>query len=171
MVGDAGAPLDPHEIPHVRRAYRTLKDDLRPEAREVVEREGLVQDTGRGCELNCVDGRECVFVTYTEDGTARCAIQTAWMEGRLPWEKPVSCHLYPVRLKRIGDYEYASFDYQPLTCSAGCRRGEKESVYLSEFLEAPFTRRYGRAWYEDFRITCEEIRQKAGEAKQKRVML
>lgn len=159
VVGDAGAPVGAEEIPALRKAYRLLKDDLREEARKTVESEGLINGSNQsGYELNCVDGKECVFVEYTVKGEAICAIQRAFYEGKLNWEKPISCHLFPVRLKRINDFDYANFEYVPSLCSAGCSNGEQKGTYLSDFLERPLVRRYGREWYEEFSEACREMR-------------
>jgi len=164
VVGDAGAPVSREEIPVLRKAYRLLKDELRGRARETVEAEGLMKGNNvTGYELNCTDEKECVFVQYNEEGVAQCAIQKAYYEGRISWEKPLSCHLYPIRLKKINDFEYANFEYIPSLCSAGCQNGEQEGVYLSEFLEEPLVRRYGPEWYGEFLRACEEVRQKDAE--------
>jgi len=161
VVGDAGAPVGRDEIPVLRKVYQLLKDKLRPRARQVVEEEGLIKGTGKsGYEINCTDNRECVFVEYTDDGIAICSIQKAFYEGRLNWEKPLSCHLFPVRLKRIRDFEYANFEYIPSLCSSGCRNGKEKGKYLSEFLKKPLIRRYGRAWYDDFEKACRKVRKK-----------
>lgn len=164
VVGDAGAPVSREEVPVLRKAYRLLKAELRDRARETVEEEGLIKGNNvSGYELNCTDEKECVFVQYNKEGVAQCAIQKAYYEGRFNWEKPLSCHLYPIRLKRINDFEYANFEYIPSLCSAGCQNGEREGVYLSEFLEKPLVRRYGREWYGEFLRACEEVRQKNAE--------
>lgn len=160
VVGDAGAPVAENEVPELRKAYDKLKYELRPRAREVVDEEGLVKDHAGRKELNCTDGRECVFVTYNEQGVAECAIQKAYFEGRLDWEKPLSCHLFPVRLKRIAGFDYASLEYLDGFCAGGCQRGEREGTYLSEFLEKALKRRYGKHWYDDFVDACETERKK-----------
>jgi len=161
VVGDAGAPVSAEEIPVLRKAYRLLKDELRPRAREVIEDEGLVKGNNKmGYELGCTDGEECVFVTYTDEGIAHCAIQKAFLEGRINWEKPLSCHLFPIRLKCIGGIEYANFEYVNSLCSAACEKGEQEGIYLSEFLKKPLVRRYGTEWYEKFEAACRKIRTK-----------
>lgn len=160
VVGDAGAPVSNDEIPVLKEAYRLLKDELRLRAREIVEEEGLIKgSTKKGYKINCTDEKECLFVTYTDDEIAQCAIQKAYVKGRFSWEKPLSCHLFPIRLKRVVDFDYANFEYIPGLCSAGCENGEQEGTYLSDFLEKPLVRRYGREWYEEFQQACEEVRE------------
>ncbi len=161
VVGDAGAPVSKEEVPILHKAYHTLKDELRPEAVEVAERDGVVIGTAQtGYELSAVDNAECVFVQYDENEVAYCAIQKAYFEGRFGWEKPISCHLFPVRLRRIADFDYANFEYVPKLCSVACEKGKDEDIYLAEFLEKPLVRRYGEKWYQTFMEACKEIRNK-----------
>lgn len=159
MIGDAGAPVNKEEIPVLRKAFQQLKGELDPEAVSLAEKKGVVQgDAKAGYEISCVDSGECIFVQKDENGTATCAIQNAYYEGRFSWEKPISCHLYPVRLKNIAGFDYANFEYIPELCAAGCRRGEDEGIYLADFLKDALVRRYGAGWYRDFLTACEEVR-------------
>ncbi len=161
VVGESGAPLSTDEVPRVEEAFELLADELSAAAREEVARVGVVRGSQKkGYEITCVDDNECIFVDYTEEGVAECTIQRAWMAGELSWEKPLSCHLYPIRLSRVGTFDYANFEYIPDLCSAGCGRGEREGIYLSDYLEKPLTRRYGKEWYSEFRRACDEIREK-----------
>jgi hypothetical protein len=156
VVGDAGAPVSKQEIPVLRKAFRKLKDKLDPEAVDVVKENGVVQaDSRNGYEISCIESGECVFVQKDENGAATCAIQNAYYSGDFGWEKPISCHLYPIRLKRIAGLEYANFEYLPELCSAGCDRGESEGIYLSDFLKDSLIRRYGKEWYMEFLDVCE----------------
>lgn len=161
VVGDAGAPVHKDEIPVLRKAFRKLKDRLDPEAVAKAEEEGVVLGNQKeGHEINCIETGECIFVEKKENGTATCAIQNAFYNGEFNWEKPISCHLYPVRLKHIAGLDYANFEYIPELCSAGCRRGEDEGIYLADFLEDSLVRRYGRPWYDEFSEVCNEIQDK-----------
>ncbi len=159
VVGDAGAPVSKDEIPVLRKAFKELKDRLNPEAVSKAEELGVVQgDTKSGYEITCIESGECIFVQKDEHGVATCAIQSAYYEGDFTWEKPISCHLYPVRLKHIAGFDYANFEYIPELCSAGCRRGEDEGIFLADFLKTALVRRYGEKWYTDFLNACKEVR-------------
>jgi hypothetical protein len=159
VVGDAGAPVEKNEIPILKKAYAMLKNELRPEAVQEVESNGLVKQSEKGSyELACTDKEACVFVVYDRRGTAICAIQKAYQEGRFYWEKPISCHLFPIRLSKIGQLEYANYQYVPSICSPACDRGKKEGIYLADFLKEPLTRKYGKEWYEAFLHTVELVR-------------
>lgn len=161
VVGDAGAPVSKKEVPVLHKAYKMLKDELRPEAVEIAEQDGVVIGSAKkGYEIATVNQEECIFVKYSEDNVAFCAIQQAYFEGRFKWEKPISCHLFPVRLKHIAGFDYANYEYVPKLCSAACEKAEKENIYLAEFLEKPLTRRYGNEWFKEFITSCKEIRLK-----------
>lgn len=165
VVGDAGAPVSEEEIPKLKKAFELLEDELHPQSKKTVVEQGLVQETSYGGKrLSCRDNRECVFVSYSKDGIAYCMIQKAFLNGRIDWEKPLSCHLYPLRLRRIGDFDYANFEYIDRLCAAACTKGEKEELYLSDFLEKPLVRRYGKEWYDEFVVACKEIRTENTEA-------
>ncbi|WP_234572811.1 DUF3109 family protein [Rhodohalobacter sp. 614A] len=165
VIGDAGAPVSKNEVPVLHKAFRELKDELDPEAVEVAERDGVVLgDSKSGYEISCIDSGECIFVQKGQNGVATCAIQSAYYEGRFSWEKPISCHLYPIRLKQIGEFEYANFEYIPELCSAACQRGESEGIYLAEFLEGSLTRRYGEEWYREFLDVCRKEREQKTKA-------
>ena len=159
VVGDAGAPVSKKEVAVLNKAYSQLKDGLSAEARDTVSATGLVQESGdQKLELSCVSTGECVFVQYTDKGVATCAIQNAFYKGEFDWEKPISCHLYPLRIKKLSGIEWINYEYIPSLCSAACDRAEKEGIYLADFLKKPLIRRYGEAWYEEFVAACEHIR-------------
>lgn len=161
VVGDAGAPIEKEEMPAIRKAFHLLKDELSSEARKTVETDGLFQgDSEKGFEISCVDNNECIFVTYDENEIATCSIQKAYYSGRIDWEKPVSCHMYPVRLKKITGLDFANFEYMPDMCSAACERGEEDGIYLADFLKWALTRRYGEEWYDKFQDHCLDVRKK-----------
>lgn len=158
VIGDAGAPVVKDEIPVLNKAFRKLKHRLTDEAIKKVMENGVVSgDSESGYEINCVDTGECIFVERNEDGVATCAIQNAYYNGNFNWEKPISCHLYPVRLKRISGFDYANFEYIPELCKAGCINGDEKGVYLSDFLKTALVRRYGEVWYKDFKEACEDF--------------
>ena len=160
VVGDAGAPVSKDEIPILRKAFRKLKSRLDSEAVQKAEDEGVVLGNSEdGYEINCIDSGECIFVEKNEDGVATCAIQNAYYQGEFNWEKPISCHLYPVRLKHIAGMDYANYEYIADLCSAACKNGEENGIYLSDFLKTALVRRYGKQWYEEFLETCNEVRQ------------
>lgn len=149
--GDSGAPLEPEERAVLERVLPAIEEDLRPEAREAIRRAGVWQEVAPGeYGTTCVDGRECVFVVY--DGpVAKCALQQAYHAGRVDFEKPISCHLFPIRVARHGDGAVEVLNYERIgLCAPAVRHGRRTGVQLADFLQKPLTRRYGPRWYRRF---------------------
>jgi hypothetical protein len=165
--GDSGAPLEPEEREALERALPLVERDLRPEAREAIRRAGVWEEVAPGeYGTTCVDGRECVFVVY-EGAVARCALQRAYHQGRLDFEKPISCHLFPVRVERHGEgadaVEVLNYERSAL-CRPAVRHGRRAGVQLAGFLEKPLTRRYGPRWYARFQQALADRRAALTEA-------
>lgn len=153
VIGDAGAPVTSSEIPMLNRAFELLSSELTAEAVDAVKTGGLVQKSKDGFELRCRPDGACVFVVE-EKGVSLCAIQRAYFQGRFDWEKPVSCHLFPIRISALEGVDLMNFQYIPSLCSGGKACGRKSKKGLAEFLERPLVRRYGQTWYNAFMQAC-----------------
>ena len=133
-----------------------MQAELRPEARAAIAERGAWEETEDGYATTCVDDGACVFVTY--DGpVAKCALQHAYRAGRIDFEKPVSCHLYPLRVSRYGAFEVLNYEQIEL-CAPARVHGDESGVHLADFLQVPLVRKYGDAWYDAFRTACTERR-------------
>jgi len=153
--GDRGAPLEPDERAELEAAVPVVWRDLRPEARAVLEQQGpWVEEAPGEYGTSCVDGAECVFVVY-DGAVAKCALQKAYRDGRLGFEKPISCHLYPIRVEQWGETTTLNYEQIEL-CRPAIPQGRRLGVLLHDFLEGPLTRRFGAGWYDRFRTACVE---------------
>lgn len=163
--GDSGAPLEAQELPRVEHALTVVRDRLRPEALHEIEKSGTWEGNEvDGFGTTTVRGRECVFVVY-DRGVAKCAIQKAYWEGKTDWEKPLSCHLYPIRVERYGEGDESTdvLNYERIDlCRPAIPHGRRTGVQLADFLEPPLTRAYGADWYARFRSTLDERREALG---------
>ena len=166
VQGDRGAPLEAHERDELDAVLPIVADRLQPEARATIERQGTwIQDEPGIYSTSTVGDRECVFVTYEGSGphaVATCAIQRAFQEGRTSFEKPISCHLFPLRVERHGTGSDAIevLNYEPAEpCSPAIAHGCRTQTLLVDFLERPLSRRYGLSWYHRFRAAVRERRQ------------
>jgi hypothetical protein len=157
VQGDSGAPLEPSERAELERVLPRVRKYLRPEALAVIDAEGVWEETAPGqYATTCIDDAECVFVTF-EGSVAKCGIQRAFRDGRIDFEKPISCHLYPIRINRYGDREVINYE-QISICDPGRKFGVRKNIQLADFLKEPLTRKYGEAWYEKFRVAVERRR-------------
>ena len=167
--GDRGAPVEPDERAALDEALPIVRERLRPDALREIDRNGTWEGTDRdGYHTTTVRGRECVFVVYDHVGkreVAKCALQEAFWEGKLGFEKPVSCHLYPIRAERYGDgpdaVEVLNYERIDL-CAPAVPHGERTGVQLADFLERPLTRKYGADWFARFRETLRQRRLDVG---------
>jgi hypothetical protein len=172
VEGERGAPLLPDERAEIEAAWQLLAPKLRPEARRAVEAEGQAwegdEDAGYatvtvGAVTNQRDGAgACVFVTYDKAGVAGCAIQQAHQAGTFGWPKPVSCHLFPIRVET-----YPGADGEPLhvlnveridLCRPAVPHGRRAGIQLADFVLGPLARRFGDDWAERFRTALAERR-------------
>ncbi|GIV58718.1 MAG: DUF3109 family protein [Bacteroidetes bacterium] len=158
VQGASGAPLEPDERNRLEEALPHVRRYLTPEALAVIEREGVWEEVAPGqYATTCVGDAECVFVTY-EGPVAKCALQKAYAAGRIDFPKPISCHLFPIRVQVFDDIEVLNYEQVPL-CDPARKQGCRLDVQLAAFLREPLTRRYGAAWYERFRQAWDERRQ------------
>ena len=156
IAGARGAPLEDHEISEITKAYPALKGYLSNRNIRVIEKAGLYEGTPGNYATTCVNERECVFV-YFEGGIARCAFEQAYLEGKNSWRKPISCHLFPIRIRENGDdsSHRKTLRYEQIEeCRAGREYGERHQIALHDFLRDPLIRRYGTAWYDTFVRLC-----------------
>ncbi len=114
-----------------------------------IERQGLFVTDGDGDFVTpLVDGdKQCIYTVF-EKGIAGCSIERAYNAGKIDFRKPISCHLYPIRIARIGDYETVNYNEWHI-CKPACACGQKLNVTVFKFLKEPLIRRYGQEWYDE----------------------
>lgn len=146
VEGDIGAPLDKEELPIMKEIYDTVEPYMRPEGVKAVKAQGTyVKDFTGNYSTPLVAGKECAYVTF-KNGIALCAIEQAHADGKLDFQKPVSCHLYPIRVSSYRKIDRLNYDRWSI-CSAACTRGEAESIPVYEFVKDGLIRKYGEDFY------------------------
>lgn len=147
IEGDAGAPLDEEEIAVLDDEIDKIRPYMRPEGIEVVDKNGVFDFDVTGHFVTpLVNGKECAFVTFSNDGIAMCAIENAWREGKTAFRKPVSCHLYPIRISNYKDFEAVNY-HQWHICRDAVTHGKNLKVPLYKFLKEALVRKYGNDYY------------------------
>lgn len=164
IEGDSGAPLEKREIAELEKALPVIWDDLSPEAQAVIKKQGVAYiDCEGDIVTSIVNGKDCVFTCYDTDGTCKCAVEKAYRAGKVSFYKPVSCHLYPVRVKQYKDFRAVNYDRWKI-CKAAEILGKKENLPLYKFLKEPLIRKFGQRWYASLVEVAEEwIKQKERE--------
>ena len=148
VEGDSGAPLLEEEQAILQKIYDKVKPYMRKEGVDVVEKEGVaVIDSDGDLTTNLVNNKECSFVIY-ENGIAKCSVEKAHNEGVINFRKPISCHLFPIRIKEYRDFEAINYEKIKI-CKPACECGSKLKIPLFVFLKEPLIRKYGEAWYEE----------------------
>ena len=149
VEGDAGAPLTHEEYEAIKDVLPKIWDDLLPKARELIEKQGIayIDDDGE-LVTSIIKGRECVFTYFDADGVCRCAIDNAFREGKISVQKPISCHLYPIRLRKYDDFTALNYDRWSV-CRPALRLGKKTGIKLYQFLKEPLIRKFGEEWYQE----------------------
>lgn len=147
--GDAGAPITEEERGKLEEVLPAVIDDLLPAARREIEENGVAYvDCEGDLVTSIVDGRNCVFTTYGPGGMCMCALEKAWREGRIDFMKPMSCHLYPVRIREYDGFTAVNFHRWKI-CKCAEILGRKNGIRAYRFLEGPLVRRFGREWYDE----------------------
>ena len=159
VEGDSGAPLEQAELAKLEEVLPVVWDDLSEKSKAVIERQGVSYVDVEGDLVTSIVGQgECVFSRFEEDGTCICAIEKAYREGRVGFYKPISCHLYPVRLETLRNGTVALNVHRWKVCRCAFAKGQEENVPLYVFLKEPLIRRFGREWYEKVEIAAEELK-------------
>lgn len=158
VEGDAGAPVELDEVARLEEVLPVVWDDLSPAAREVIDRQGVVYpDCDGELVTSIVNGKDCVFTCYDERRCCCCAIEKAYREGKTNFYKPISCHLYPIRVGHYGPYKALNY-HRWSVCRAAVLLGEKEDVPVYKFLKEPLTRKFGEAWYAELETAADELK-------------
>ena len=148
VEGENGAPLQEDELERLAEVFDVIAPRLTKKARAVIERVGLFEVDADGEYVTpIVSGKECVFAVFDEKGIAKCSIEQAFLEGETDWHKPMSCHLYPIRLTQLKDVVALNYHRWPI-CKAATLCGEKLGLSVLRFCKAALIRQFGAEWYE-----------------------
>jgi len=157
VEGDSGAPLEEKEAKIIEDILPKIYDRLTEEGKSVIDAKGTSMIDVEGDLTTTIYGNSgaCVFTQYDEAGIAYCAIERAWEEGLVEFRKPISCHLYPIRITKYKDFDAVNYNVWDI-CKDAVKLGNKEGVKIYQFLKEPLIRKYGKEWYEDI-YNCAEI--------------
>jgi hypothetical protein len=155
--GDSGAPLSADETNILKNIWAIVMPYLRPEGIAAIEEKGTsVRDFENENVTPLIGNEECAY-TILKDNTLMCGIEQAWTDGRISFRKPLSCHLFPVRIKHYSDFRAVNYEELAI-CSAARVKGSEKYVYVYEFLKEPLIRALGEELYNDLCIAANELR-------------
>ena len=149
VEGDLGAPLDEDELETMKEIQETVLPYLSSEGKEELKNQGpYVLDEDGDFSTPTIKGKECAYALYDEKGILKCGIEQAYLDGKISFRKPISCHLYPIRITRKKNLEAANYHKWKI-CSPACGYGKALQVPLYKFLKVPLVRKYGEDWYNE----------------------
>jgi hypothetical protein len=156
IEGDAGAPLANHELAELQKVLPKVWSELRPEAQVVIRQQGVAYiDVEGETVTSIVNGKDCVFTFYDAAGICKCTIEKAYNEGRTDFRKPISCRLYPIRVKEHETYKAVNYNRWRV-CKCAEALGAKTQTPLYRFLKDPLICRFGQAWYDELELCARE---------------
>lgn len=159
--GDCGAPLTEDEAKTIAEIYPSIKSHLDPVYIKEIEKQGThTMDDEYGYVTPTVNGGICVYGITDELGIVKCGIEKAWREGATTFRKPISCHLYPIRIKQMDGYEAVNYEPRPQLCSPACKLGRKLKVPVYVFLKDALTRKFGEEFYTTLEVVARKMRSK-----------
>lgn len=158
--GDAGAPLDEDEAILLKKVYSKIKPFLRKEGIYAIEKEGVYTTTEKGeYETTLINHKDCAYVIFDENKKALCGIEKAYNQGVIKWKKPISCHLYPIRVQHYA--EFAAVNYHKWQiCNDACSLGKELEVPVYKFVKQALIRKFGSEWYRELEKTAKIIKNK-----------
>lgn len=147
VEGDLGAPLEEDELPIMEEVYEHVKPYMSQEGIAEIEKQGIyIKDFEGDFSTPTINNRECAYAIYDEKNHLQCAIEKAFLDGKIDYKKPISCHLYPIRITAYDEYDAINYDRWDI-CSDACTLGKELQVPVYKFLKDPLTRKYGKEWY------------------------
>ena len=161
--GDAGAPLNKNELKKLEEVYEAVLPYLPEESRKELKRQGkYVYDKEYGWVTPTIASKVCVYGMVDKKGIVKCGIEQAYNDGKIEWKKPISCHLFPIRIQQSKDKQTDYVNYEPREdlCSAACTLGKKLKVPVYVFLKDALIRKYGAEFYETLEATAAHLKTK-----------
>ncbi|WP_026451155.1 DUF3109 family protein [Aequorivita capsosiphonis] len=157
IEGEAGAPVTSEEVDILKEIYPKVKPFLRPEGIAAIEKQGTHIETEMDeLETPLVEGKECAYVTFTDKGIASCGIEDAFNAGAIDFRKPISCHLYPIRVQEYSEFSAVNYHRWPI-CDDACTLGKQLQVPVYKFTKAALIRKFGENWYTELEKIASEM--------------
>lgn len=157
VEGDLGAPLEEEELSIMNEILEEVKPYLTPDGLKAIEEQGTyILDEDGDYSTPTIGGKECAYSHYDDKGVLKCGIEQANLDGKIGFKKPISCHLYPIRItKNKKGFEAVNYHKWSI-CSAACSFGKSLQVPLYKFLKEPLVRKYGAGWYDELTKAIEK---------------
>lgn len=155
--GEAGAPLEDHETEILVHNFKDVAPYLRPEGLQAIKEQGaFVKGEDGEWETPLIENKECAYVVFSDKGIAKCGMEEAFNEGATDFRKPLSCHLYPVRVKEYTGLTAVNYHKWEI-CDPACNLGSKLGIPIYKFVKEALIRKFGEDWYKELEKTADEL--------------
>lgn len=156
--GEAGAPLSEKEVEILKDIYPKVKPFMRQKGIDALEAQGTSVVTKDGeLETPLINNADCVYVNFDEKGTALCAIEETYNKGLIDWKKPISCHLYPIRVQDYSEFSAVNYHKWKI-CDDACSLGKELQVPVYKFVKEALIRKFGQDWYTELEKVAIDIK-------------
>jgi hypothetical protein len=155
--GEAGAPLEEEELQLLLDNYPKVKPFLRPEGIAAIEDQGLFVTNDGEYETTLIDEKDCAYVIFDDHNTAKCGIEEAYNQGAINWKKPISCHLYPIRIMDYSEFSAVNYHKWPI-CDDACTLGKELQVPVFKFVKEALIRKFGADWYAELEKIAQTLK-------------
>jgi hypothetical protein len=153
--GDAGAPLENKELKELAEVYDEVLPYLTQEGKMELARQGkYIYDHEFGWVTPTISNGMCAYGTIDKSGIVKCGIEQAYNDGKIGWKKPISCHLFPIRIKKVNKTQLVNYEPREDLCSPACTLGKKLKVPVYQFLKDPLIRKFGKDFYDALEATA-----------------
>ncbi|MBK7882849.1 MAG: DUF3109 family protein [Chitinophagaceae bacterium] len=159
--GDAGAPLDKEELNQINEVYDIVLPYLSTESKTELQKQGrYIYNRQFGWVTPTINNKICVYGIIDKQGIVKCGIEQAYLDGKIKWKKPISCHLFPIITKKSKNTETVYVNYEPRedNCKAACSLGKKLKVPVYVFLKEPIIRKFGQLFFEALEATAAHLK-------------
>ncbi|MEO6818937.1 MAG: DUF3109 family protein [Ginsengibacter sp.] len=156
--GDAGAPLENKELKDLNEVYEIVEPYLTEEGKKQIEKAGrYIYDTEFGWVTPVISNGMCAYGTIDQQGIVKCGIEQAFNDGRINWKKPISCHLFPIRIKKTKKTDLVNYEPREGLCDPACVLGQQLKMPVYQFLKEPLIRKYGDEFYQALEATAQHL--------------
>jgi hypothetical protein len=160
VEGDSGAPLLKNEAQELEKFYPIIKKYLSSNGKKAIKKQGFsIIDADNDLTTPLVNNRECAYVYYNA-GITKCAIEKAYLEDGISFKKPISCHLYPIRITEYKEFDALNYESNKI-CSPACKLGELLKVSVFRFLKEPLIRKYGKSFYTELEVVEKSLSERS----------
>lgn len=156
VEGDAGAPLEEEELEKLEKVFPVVKEYLSDQSIEALEKDLYTVDSDGEYVTTLVNNKECAYVMFDEKGCSKCAIEQAYIDKKVDFKKPISCHLFPVRLSKLSNYTAVNYAYWDI-CDDACKLGDELKVKTYQFLKEPLIRKFGEKWFNELELVDQHL--------------